>query len=320
VYRNSVYLIQDLPLTGIGLGRQFGMVYSTYTLLIQYLFLSYSHNFYLEVWLEQGLLGVTALLWLMAAHYQAAWTHKEAGDDLLFQSTWLGVTAILVHGVTDARQYQDLWCWLPFFALLGLGGAFLRERTGVRRRRRWLFPAGVVGAFVLAVAIALFPWPATYHANLGCVLQARADLAPSLNEGQRVVLRQQAVDRYRRAIQFDAHNRTARQRLGLMLLEERQFDEGVEHLEIAWQTDPGNTTTRKALGLAYVWVGDLESAQPLLSDVPGIVEELNVWGWWWDTEQRMEQSLNAYYMSLLLEPDQPQVRERVEQLEARRGQ
>jgi O-antigen ligase len=316
VYRNSVYLIQDLPLTGIGLGEQFAMVYARYALLIQYPFLTYSHNLYLEVWLEQGLLGVVALLWLMAALYQAARTHAGPGSDLLFQSTWLGITAAFVHGVTDARQYSDLWCWLPFFALLGLnGGILLRGATGVHRRRGWLFPAGVVGAFLLIVAVALFPWPASYHVDQGCVLQARADLAPSLNDEQRAALRQQAIDHYRCAVQIDPDNRTARQRLGLMLVEAARFGEGVEHLEIAWQADPGNTTTRKALGLAYVWVGELERAQPLLQDVPDIVEELNVWGWWRGTQQQMEQSLNAYRMSLLLEPDQPEVRERIEQLE-----
>jgi O-antigen ligase len=320
VYRNSVYLIQDFPLTGIGLGRQFGMVYSRYALLIQHLFLTYSHNLYLEVWLEQGLLGITALLWLMAALYQAVWTHKGGDVDPLFQSAWIGITVILVHGVTDARQFQDLWCWLPFFALLGLTGAILlRGSNGVRRGRCELFSAVVVGAFLLVVVVVLFPWSAAYHANQGCLLQARAELAPSLDEGQRAVLQQQAADHYRRAIRIDADNRTARQRLGLLLVEELQFEAGVEHLEVAWQADPGNTTTHKALGLAYVWVGDLENARPLLLDVRDIVKELNVWGWWWGTEQQMEQSLNAYRMSLLLYPNQPEVQERVEQLEAEWG-
>jgi tetratricopeptide (TPR) repeat protein len=317
VYRESTYLIQDFLLTGIGLGDQFAMVHSRYALLIQYAFLSYSHNLYLEAWLEQGLLGIAALLWLMASLYQAAWTHRKAGDGLLFQSTWIGLTAILIHGITDARLYEDLWCWLPFFGLLGLnGGVLLRSDIDDGRRHHWLIPAGVAGAFLIVVAVALLPWSATYHANQGCVVQARADLAPTLDDGQRTILRQQAAEHYRRAIQIDPDNRTARQRLGLILIGEARFDEGVGHLEVAWQVDPGNTTTRKALGLAYVWVGELEKAQPLLSDVPGIVEELNVWGWWRGTQQQMEQSLNAYRMSLLLEPDQPEVQEQVERLGA----
>jgi len=69
VYRNSFYLIQDFPLTGIGLSDVFGMVYSKYALLIQVPFLTYSHNLFLEIWLDQGLLGILSFLSLIAAFY-----------------------------------------------------------------------------------------------------------------------------------------------------------------------------------------------------------------------------------------------------------
>ncbi|OQY19232.1 MAG: hypothetical protein B6I34_09825 [Anaerolineaceae bacterium 4572_32.1] len=65
-----------------------------------------------------------------------------------------------------------------------------------------------------------------------------------------------------------------------------------------------------------MWVGELEKARPLLQDVPDIVYELDIWGWWRATQGQMEQSLNAYRMSLLLDPNQPQVREKLEQLES----
>jgi hypothetical protein len=316
VYRNSIYLIQDFPLTGIGLGEQFAMVHSKYALLIPYSFLTYSHNLYLEVWLEHGLLGAVAWLWLLVALYQAARTHTKSGADFLFESTWLGLTAIFVHGISDARQYVDLWCWFPFFGLLGLNGAILLRRApGAHGARSRVLTAAVVGVFLIAVAVGLQPLVATWHANLGCVLQARGDLLASLNDGQRATLRREAADRYRRAIQVDPYDRTARQRLGVILMDENRFDEAVEHLQVAWQADPDNTTTHKALGLAYVWVGEMERARPLLQNVPDIVEELNTWAWWRGTQGQMEQSVNAYRASLLLEPDQPGVRERLEQLE-----
>jgi len=320
VYRNSVYLIQDLPLTGIGLGGQFAMLLSKYALLIQVPFLTYSHNLYLEVWLEQGLLGIAAWLWLMVALYQAARTHAKPGTDLLYQSTWIGLTAIFVHGISDACQYAALWCWFPFFGLLGLNAAILlRRASAVPRWRRWALPAGVVGVFLVVVLVGLHPLLATWHANLGCVLQARADLLASLDDDQRATLRQQAADRYRRVAQVAPDDRTAQQRLGLILMDAGQFHDAVEHLEMAWRADPDNTTTHKALGLAYVWVGELEKAKPLLQNVPDIVEELNVWGWWRGTQQEMEQAINAYRMSLLLKPDQPQVQEVLSQLEVRSG-
>jgi len=316
VYRNSIYLIQDFPLTGVGLGKQFAMVLSKYALLIHVPFLTYSHNLYLEVWLQQGLLGAVSWLWLIVALYQAAHTHARPGPDFLYQGAWLGLTAVFVHGLTDARQYVDLWCWVPFFGLLGLNAAVqLRRTPAVSPGRRWPLPAAIVGVFLAAVFVSLHPLPATWHANLGCVFQARADLLESLDDGWRADLRQQAADHYRRAVAIDPHDRTARQRLGLMRIEGNQFDEAVEHLEVAWQADPANTTTHKALGLAYVWVGELEKAQPLLHDVPDIVQELNTWAWWRGTQGQMAQSISAYRMSLLLNPAQPAVQEKIDQLE-----
>ena len=306
LYRNAVHLIQDFPLTGLGLGQQFAMVYSKYSLLIHVPFLTYSHNLYLEVWLQQGLLGVVAWLWLVVAIYQAAHTRDKPDTNLLFQSTWIGLTAILIHGLSDARQYADLWCWFPFFSLLGLNSAVLPRST--RRSFRggsWVFPAGAVGVLLVGVLVTHWPISATWHSNLGCVLQARGDLLESLNDGQQAVLRQQAIDHFQRAIQIAPRNRTARQRLGVILMEQGHFSEAVEHLQVAWRVDPNNTTTHKALGLAYVWVGQLDEALPLLQKVPNIVQELNYWGWWRSTQQETEQAINAYRMSLLLNPDQP---------------
>jgi len=328
VYRNSVYLIQDFPLTGIGIGGQFPMVLSKYALLIQVPFLTYSHNLYLEVWLEQGLVGAIAWLWLMVALYQAARTYARPGDregrpytDFLYQGTWLGLTAIFVHGLSDARQYADLWSWFPFFALLGLNAAIILRRTSamapstVPGWQRWVFPVGAVGVFLVVAMLSLHPLSATVHANLGCILQARGDLSASLSEAQRSTLRQQAVNHYLRAIQVAPYNRTAQQRLGVILMDEGRFGEAVERLEIAQRADPGNTATHKALGLAYVWVGELEKAKPLLRNAPDIIKELNAWGGWRDTQQQTEQSINAYRMSLLLEPDQPVLKELLDQLE-----
>jgi len=406
IYRNSVYLIQDFPLTGIGLGGQFAMVLSRYALLIQVPFLTYSHNLYLEIWLQHGLLGAVTWLWLMLALYQAAWTFRrqgkhgccttstgrvhppsqlegteneagaylrqaegtgegaylpqvgrtecsvvrvayfgssppqaggtERGDlrpiaatssppqaggteggrtDLLYQGTWLGLTATLLHGTVDARQYADPWCWFPFFILLGLTAAVtLRRASLVSQERRWLPLAGAL-AFLTIARIGLRPLPATWHANLGCVLQARGDLLESLNEEQQAVLRRRAIEQYRRAIRIAPHNRTAQQRMGLILMDEGHFQDAVSHLEKAWQADPDHTTTHKALGLAYVWVGELEKAKPLLQHVPDIVEELNVWGWWRGTQQQTQLAINAYRMSLMLEPGQPRLQEALDQLE-----
>ena len=55
VWRGSSYLLQDMPYTGIGLGKTFPLVYSYYVLLIPHVYLTYSHNLWLEIWLQQAI-------------------------------------------------------------------------------------------------------------------------------------------------------------------------------------------------------------------------------------------------------------------------
>lgn len=317
VYRNSVYLLQDFPLTGIGLGPQFGMVYSRYALLIRHVLYEYSHNLYLEVWLQQGLMGILAWLCLMAVFFQAVRAHAVPGTDLLYQSVWIGFMALLVQGLTDARSYVDGWCWFPFFGLLGLLGAMLHQRKeAVSVKRPWIVPAVVCSFFVLVVGISILPWRATWYANQGSLLQARGELANLLENRQRDELIREAVDCYQRAIELDPANRTAQQRLGVYLTAERRFDQAVQHLELAWQADTDNSTSQKGLGLAYVWVGELDKAQVLLEEVPNIVQELNVWGGYWEQQRLIRQSINAFRMSLRLRPGQPGLAEKLAALEA----
>jgi len=126
LYRNVYHLMGDYPFTGIGLGGTFAMVYSRYQLLIPWSFLPYAHNIFLAVGLGQGLLGLTALIWLLIRFYrfvvQVEWANiQNAPSSLLFRAAWLGVTATFIHGLLDAAQFSgDYWTLPMLFALLAL--------------------------------------------------------------------------------------------------------------------------------------------------------------------------------------------------------
>jgi tetratricopeptide (TPR) repeat protein len=318
VYRGSWYLVQDFPLTGIGLGGAFAMVYSRYVLLIQVPFLTYSHNLFLQVWLNQGLLGTIAFLWLIAAFCTFVWRVGWRGG-VLFQGAWLGVAAILLHGLSDARQYVDRWTLFPLFALLGLAVA-AGGRLGEQRAHRllgWKIVSTVcVGILIIILALAWRPLAAMGYANAGALIQAKGELASGLTDEQCTALLKQATTYYTRAISLDTNNRTAHQRLGMLAMDARQPDQAVAHLEAAYRADPANTTTHKALGLAYTWVGRLDQAQQLLVGASDIVGELNVWGWWWGTQGESEWAANAYRVSLLLEPEQPEIQKALVAMQA----
>lgn len=314
VYRGSWYLIQDFPFTGIGLGDTFSGMYSRYVLLIRDSFLTYSHNLFLQVWLNQGLLGILAFLWLIVAFFFfVRYVEAHGHSNALFRGAWLGTAASLLHGLTDARQYADRWTFLPFFALLGLAVAIGRKSIKEPTRRRSLLwkGGGLIAAALLGIALVISwrPVAAMAYGNLGALSQARGEMREELTNSQRQVLLEQATDYYRRAVTLDSENRTAHQRLGTLAMDAQQVNEAITHLETAYETDPSNTTTRKALGLAYTWAGHLNRAETLLAGSPDITEELNVWGWWWGTQDERQWSANAYRVSLRLEPDQPSVRE-----------
>jgi O-antigen ligase len=348
VYRNSLCLIRDFPLTGIGLGDVFAMVYSRYALLIPVPFLSYSHNLFLEIWLDQGLLGILSFLSLIVAFYlfvrrvlnrlpkPALSLVEEIEERALsagFQGCWLGVTATLIHGLFDARQYADSWTLPMLFVLLGLavGTGLSIIQTGRnapsyhtisgsehlprRLRAEHLAVFFILALTCLSLGFVLYkPLLAVVHANLGSVYQARGELAPNLTDSERQLYLHLAKAHYNKALSCAPGNHTARQRLGRLAVEASRYEEGVVHLEVAHQAAPSSFASRKALGLAYVWVGRLDEAEPLLRGVKDIVQELNTWAWWRSSRGEDRLAINAYRMSLRLEPEQAAIQQRLADL------
>jgi O-antigen ligase len=316
VYQNSLALIQDTPLTGIGPGGQFALVYSRYELLLFVPFLYYSHNFFLETWLEQGLLGIIAIVWLFTALYSWVVTFQRRKTDLRFESTWIGLTAMLLHGMSDARPFQDLWCWLPFFILFGLNGALVMERSNdLQERKAWLAPLVGVAVLMVVVALSLGSLNAVVLVNRGSLLQTRADLTPGLADTQRAAIREEAAGLFERALLVSPVSRSANQRLGIIRLGQENYPSAIHLLERARQTDPTHFGTRKALGLAYAYTGRVEEAVALLKDVPGIMDELNYWAWDFCNKNLIQSCLNTYRTSLALNPNQPEVRNVLDKLQ-----
>ena len=320
VYQGSLRLIQDFPLTGIGLGDVFAMMYSQYVLLIQHPFLTYSHNLYLTIWLSHGVLGVIGIGWLIAAFgWLVAREDWKRHANPLFQAAWLGVIATLVHGLFDARQYVDLWTMWPLFFLLGLTISTSTVETtkklpkmALSRRWEWV----VLGLLAAGCVVLWQPLMATIYANTGAVRQAKAELTASLTQDAKIADTRAAMASYERALGFDPSNRTAHLRLGNLAVAAGRYEEGVTHLEAGWQVAKKDPTIRKSLGLAYAWVGEIDKAAELLRDSRDIVAELNIWARWHAQQERQQVATNAYRTSLALKPDQPQVRDLLSKLES----
>jgi len=316
VYLQAVSLLRDVPFTGLGGGEQFAAAVSRYVLLIQVPFITYAHNFSLQVWLEDGLAGVAAWWALAAAVAVAAVAGERDGLGRRFRGLWAGILAIHVHGLTDARQFVDPWTWAPCFLLTGALAGYLSRPTCRVSPLAASVPAAVAGAVVVAALLGRGDPLAAWHANLGALDQARADAAIAAAAGDGAEARARAAARFTRALALAPDDGPALRRAGMLALDRGQYDEAMRRLAGAWAVEPGHPPTRKAYGLAAVWIGDVELASQLLREVPGMADELTTWSRWRNQRGETALAMAAARTALALAPGQLEVATWLRQLEA----
>jgi O-antigen ligase len=284
VYANSLAILGEFPFTGIGLGDQFGGVLSRNVLMIQVPFLTYSHNLYLDIWLEQGLPGLSTWIGLVAALVVAVISGERMRLGGRFRGAWCGILVVLVHGLTDARQSVEPWTWAPFFILVGLVCAQLSSAAAMLSSRTALAPLGAALLSVAVVGTWCAPLSAAWQSNLGAVEEARARLGVQ-DAAQTQAMMASSLSHFHQSLARDPANAVARRRLGVLATEAGAFGAAVEHLGVAWRQDRSDAT-RKAYGLALTWHGDRAPAIMLLGPLKGMPEELRTWAEW--REQRGE--------------------------------
>lgn len=323
---NTTKLIGDYPITGGGL-RGFAGQYSQYILVIPFFLFAYSHNLYLDVIFEQGILGGMALvglilgacLYLMARH--GSLTHKTI-------AFWLSAAAItstfvlLVHGWVDDPLYGDLGSPLlflvPGFALMlsrtdnafdqGDIAAVLPEGGGESRHNPVgvLIPAVIVVLVFAGILIFRDPVQAGWHANLGAVEMAKIDLAGwpqnQWNPDRDTRRYLTAQMRFEEAISLDQSQRTAWHRSGLIAAQGRAFDKAQYELENAHQIDQDHRGIKKALGYVYAWNGEISRAAEMLQGIDEAAEEVEAYIWWWQDNQEPGYAGLAEDLARLLKP------------------
>ena len=280
VFRQAGNLVQDYYFTGGGLGV-FPMVFSTYALLIDVPFLTHAHNLFLEIWIEQGLLGFVAFAWLIVEFY--LWCQRIAtntcpgGRCQGKRMNWLmlggiaATTVMLLHGFVDVGLYSSRALPLMFVPMgVALASQQLTvnsEQAGRIQKSAIGNPAGalrsrqsktvsaviLLGALILPNALSWNALAGLWYANLGSVAQTRVELGQyrwpqRLVENVRREGGMSEVEEYfRQALAFDAGNVTANQRLGTMALARGEHDAALNCLQAAYRRDPSNPVTERLL-------------------------------------------------------------------------
>ena len=143
IWKDSLGMVRDFPLTGTGAGS-FMHVYPAYRTIRNDGIADHAHNDHLELLTDGGLIGAGLFAWFIAAvliqSYKAFLKMKDPYARHLFVGALAGVTAFLLHGMTDFN-FSIGANGLYLFLLLGLvvNAAHLRS-AGEQQSR--LFTGG----------------------------------------------------------------------------------------------------------------------------------------------------------------------------------
>lgn len=308
-------LAADVPFTGGGL-YAFPGLYSTYIRVTPEYIWPHGHNVYLDVALEQGILGLMSLGWIALASLWWLLRSPDSGPEPVLRAAALASLLIMaIHGLVSDNIYHT--AMTPFLLVVpGIAVVLEREyqRTAVKTpshaelvlgRRRRVVAVAVAGlALVLLGLLFRNPLVSAWYANLGAVEMARVELAGwgsgARNEALTAADLEPAEGLFERALAHNPSNRTAHHRLGLIAMQRRDFPTAIRNLEAADRIDPGHWGISKALAFAYAWEGQYERAAPLMRWNPDIQDELADLALWWQDQGREDLAQHAEAMRAFL--------------------
>ncbi len=332
LWRDSLALIRDYLFTGCGLGA-FPMVYSAYGILIHVPFLTHIHNTFLEIWIEQGVLGALALLWMGGVALIWAWRALSSARVSLWGQVGLAALCVVVlHGVFDCAFYVTRT--LPLLGLgLGYAGAAVRHvepgawRLGPRLRRALGWSAGAV--LLVGAGLGHRQLLGAWYANLGAAAQAQAELGVydpdhfgdlTLDRVRQTVGLERAEMAFGQALRWDAGNVTARQRLGMIAASRGEDEAAWAWLQPLWDGGRRDDVTRLLVGDVLAARGEVEAAAAAVRGLPWAGDRLmwQAWYRYW-TNEDYARTVYACAAVLGLSPQNKQAADLRARAEARLG-
>ena len=292
LYANSAFLLQDFGLLGGGL-NSFGGLYSQYILSVPFLLFTYGHNLYIDLLLEQGVIGLISFLGVFISGFFLLLKHPDINKNI-FGACLASIIVLLMHGLIDDAIYGDIGSPLLFAAP---AFAFRIPIERIEKMQR----TGIYSLFLfLALLIAGFwarPISAAFRSNLASINIAKVQLENwPTGEWSRyensAALEFSEISLEDLLSKHPGHSPTL-YKLGLINLEKKEFSLAVKRLVVAHQNNPQHPGIKKNLGFAYLWNNDIDNAKQILAEVPNAKEELFAYIWWWEGLNEPELSKNA---------------------------
>jgi hypothetical protein len=320
LWRQGSSIVRDYPFTGSGL-MSYWMVNSVYGILTNDPFIAHAHNSLLQVWIEQGLLGVAALI--LAVAVILGWTWKALARGFAPVWGWAGLAALTIaclHGLVDVVFYVERT--LPLVGLT-LGFAYFLNQVPtslgqVSENRKTANQRRFLGILVLITCVSAIianrQLLSLWYSNLGSVIQTRMELAsfdPSnaeqhgLDQIRRSGDLSAAETAFEKALAWNRSNRTAIQRLAHIQLSRGQYSEALSTIRQAWDGGYRDEITRLLYGDALVADGQLEEAAGILRGLTWAESRLLYQAWYryWLNED-YARAADAWRTVLILDPEE----------------
>lgn len=285
-YRDAFSIIKDHPIIGTG-GGGWAAVYFGYQ---SHLYWSNQvHNYFMQVWVETGTLGLLAVLSVWILVIFAVVKYYKSGhvpeDKQLLWGTFISAAALGIHSIIDFNLSLGavaLYLWFLFGIINGMTSA----QTDAEKRKKDTYSpltsyyawSLAVSALIFAVSLTLFAghnWGQKGIAFLtaGEVQAAeeafkraskydpmtasfRADrgqiLAVIGNSLESEELLEEAEKELKKAVSLDKYNPRLNAHLGAFYLRRGNIEQGLKYLEKATALHPYNVTYHEALSEAYV--------------------------------------------------------------------
>lgn len=163
IWRDTLQLIASRPILGYG-PDNFGLVYPRF----QASFLGpqqvdKAHSEALQVWATQGLLGLGAYIWLLAAFVRAFVKARHSEGAVAIFAGWVAYQVTLLLNFSALAAAFPFWIFAA--AAIESWGATTPAKPRALAGKRWAATAGVVvaAAAVLAVVSTALPYAADAH-------------------------------------------------------------------------------------------------------------------------------------------------------------
>ena len=288
LFRNSVALVQTYPFIGAGLGS-YMMLYSTYAYLTHVGFIIHAHNIYLDVWIEQGMAAILALVWMWGVFGIGLWREAYKGRIRPYLgAAALSLATILLHGLVEDALFGSRSLMLLFLPLAFALPYPARPMQGAARPR-WLVQGLGLGLLIAALVMWARPLQSAAVANIAAVRQSQAELSlyrwpewPIQDAVRREIDLSGVVDGYEQALALNPLNAAANRRLGQLELSLGQYEKALAHLEVAYTGTPWDNGTRQMLGEALLVNGRVDEGVNLWAEVNNAQNQLQARGFWYE--------------------------------------